>query len=69
MNRKMTAIITGTMLAITGATLPASATVVNTDGQYLTVARNHPRQVIEQLNTTRPEGMTGAYAARKRRGR
>ena len=41
MKRKMTAIIGGAMLAITGATLKASATVVNTNGQYLTLAKNH----------------------------
>lgn len=36
MKGKMTAIIAGTLLAITGATWPASATVLNTNAQHLT---------------------------------
>ncbi len=44
MRRKITAIIAGTMLAITG--VPASATAVNTNGQDLANARKHSRQVV-----------------------
>lgn len=66
MKRKMTAIIAGTMLAIIGAALPASATVVNTNGRYLTVARNHPRQVVLNQFTPRPEGMTVAATLQRR---
>lgn len=65
MKRKMTAIIAGTMLAITGA-MPASATVVNTNLQYLTVARNHQRQVVLNRLTSQPEGMTVAKCMRRK---
>ena len=68
MKRKMTTIIVGTMLAIIGATLPASATVVNTNSRYLTVTRNHPRQVVLNRLTPRPEGMTVAGRLRSSRG-
>lgn len=64
MKRKMTAIVGCTMLAITSATLPASVAVVNTNGQYLTVARNQPRQVILK---PQPEGMMVAIYCRRGR--
>jgi hypothetical protein len=36
MKSKIAIILAGTMLALTGATLPASAAVLNTNGQHLT---------------------------------
>ena len=56
MKLKMAAILAGTVLAITSA-LPASATVVNTNGQYLTNARNDSRRVVVEPLTPRLEGI------------
>lgn len=56
MKRKMTGIIGGSMFAmasgtllmfdITGGTLPASATIANTNGHIQMVAKKSPRQVV-----------------------
>lgn len=50
MKSKMTAIIAGTMLAITGASLPVSATVSNTNGQRIT-GRQHEVRLSEKMHT------------------
>ena len=66
MNRKMTAIIAGTALAIAAA-MPASATVINTNAQYLSIARNHSRRVVVERLTPRPKGIIVARFRRKGR--
>lgn len=68
MKRKMTAIIAGTMLAIAGA-MPASATVVNTNGQFLTNARNQSGRVVVERLTPRPKGIIIARFCRGRQCR
>lgn len=66
---KMTAIIAGTMLAITGVTVPASATVINPNVQQPTVTTNHLRQVVLKQLTPRPEGIIVAKCMARRNGR
>lgn len=65
MKRKMTAIVAGAILAITGATLPALATVANTNSQHLTDAESTQRTVV-----TRSAPSSKLIIARfRRRGR
>lgn len=51
MKHKMSVIIVGTMLAVTRASLPASATVSNTNGQHL-MGRQHEVRLSETMHTT-----------------
>ncbi|MDV2997338.1 MAG: hypothetical protein N4J56_007043 [Chroococcidiopsis sp. SAG 2025] len=66
MKRKMTTIIAGTMLAITNTPVIASATVVNTTGEYLTNAKNPSQQVVVQRLTPHPQGIIVAEDRRRR---
>ncbi len=76
MKRKMTAIIGGTMFAmasgtllmfdIIGGTMPASATIANTNGHIQRVAKKFPRQVVG-YSTPRLEEMKVARNNRSNR--
>lgn len=47
MKRQVTGILIGTMFAMTAATLPASATVTNTNSQHLIDAENNDTQQVK----------------------
>lgn len=66
MKRKMTAIIGGTILAIIGATMPASATVVNTNGQLFFAAPVAIGANVVQAKTVRNQLQQVAPATTKK---
>lgn len=66
MKRKIITIVSGTMFAITSATMPASATVIHSNGQQPTVITNLLRQVGLKPVTPRSEVTIAKF---RRKGR
>ncbi len=65
MKRKMTAIIGSTMCAFAGGTLPAIATITNTNGQHQMIAKKLPQAMVSYL-TRWQEEMTVALGTTTR---